>query len=146
VYEEGAEGSLGERSLASVFGRSHSVRILLFLNRQPGAVMTKDVMEALGIRNWSTMTAMLQRLEEARLVTVENVSVGPYKSRAKLWRIEPNFGSKVAKALEEVERLSAEAISPQKPPSNERPGVIDIESAGEKLVTVVQTAVGALKG
>jgi hypothetical protein len=119
---------------------SHSVRVLLFLHRQSGPVMTKDVMEALGISNWATVTGILQRLGEAKLVSVEEVSVGRYKSRAKLWRIEPHFGAKVASALEDVERWST-AASSEKLPSTGRPGIIDIESPGQKLVVIMERAV-----
>jgi hypothetical protein len=119
---------------------SHSVRILMFLHRQSRPVMTKEIMESLGIRNWSTATSILQRLGEARLVSMEEVNVGRYKSRAKFWRIEPHFGVKVAAALENVERWSMEASSGMLP-SSERRGIVDIESPAEKLVMVVQNAI-----
>jgi hypothetical protein len=108
-------------------------------------MMTKDIMEALGIRNWSTVTSVLRRLEHAKLVSVEEVNVGRYKSRAKLWRIEPHFGAKVAAALEDAERLSVEAASNHKLPT-ERPGIVDIESQGQRLVMVMQSVVRMATG
>jgi hypothetical protein len=102
--------------------------------------MTKEIMEGLGIRNWATATSVLQKLGEARLVSMEEVNVGRYRSRAKLWRIEPHFGAKVAAALEDVERWSMEASS-GKLPSSERRGIVDIESPGERLVMVMQSAI-----
>jgi DNA-binding MarR family transcriptional regulator len=131
--------------LQGALGGPHSIRILLFLHREAGPVMTKDIMGALEIRNWSTTTRILRRLEEAKLVTVEEINVGRYKSRGKFWRIEQKFGVKVAAALEEVERLGAEAAS-YKPPMAGRPGMVDIESSGEKLMMIVQHAVQRATG
>jgi len=125
---------------------SQSVRILLFLHRQSGPKMTKDIMEALRIKNWSTATGMLRRLEEAKLVRLEEVSVGRYKSRAKLWRIEPHFGARVAAALEEVQRLSTEAAVFHQLPTTGRPGILDVESSGERLVLIVQNAIRTATG
>jgi DNA-binding transcriptional ArsR family regulator len=132
--------------LQGALGGPDSIQILLFLHREAGPVMTKDIMGALEIRNWSTTTTILRRLEEAKLVTVEEMSVGRYKSRAKFWRVEQKFGVKVAAALEEVERLGAEAASYKPPTAAGRPGMVDIESSGEKLVMMVQHAVQRATG
>jgi DNA-binding PadR family transcriptional regulator len=107
--------------------------------------MTKDIMEALGIRNWATATRILRKLEAARLVTVEEQNVGRYKSKAKFWRIEDS-GAKVATALEEAQRLSEQATSPDKFPIAGRPGIVDIQSQGEKLVVMVQNVVKIASG
>jgi hypothetical protein len=131
--------------LQGVLGGPHRIQILLFLHREAGPVMTKDIMEALEIRNWSTTTKILRGLQEAKLVTVEEMNVGRYRSRAKFWRIEQKFGVKVAAALEEVDRLGAEAASYQ-PPTAGRPGMVDIESSGEKLMMIVQHAVQKATG
>jgi hypothetical protein len=119
--------------------------MLLFLHREAGPVMTKDIMGALEIRNWFITTTILRRLQEAKLVTVEEMNVGRYKSRAKFWRIEQKFGVKVAAALEEVERLGAEAATYKQPVAG-RPGIVDIESSGEKLMMIVQHAVQRATG
>jgi hypothetical protein len=107
--------------------------------------MTKDIMEALGIRNWSTATSMLRKLEVAGLVSMEDAKVGRYRSVEKLWRIEPQFGAKVAAALEEAER-GIEAAARGRYPSAGRPGIIDVESSGERLVIMVENAVKSAIG
>ena len=79
-------------------------------------------------------------------MSVEEVNVGRYRSRAKFWRIEPHFGTKVAAALEDAERLSVEAASARKLLPTERPGIVDIESQGQKLVMVMQSVVRMATG
>ena len=113
------------------------MRVLLFLNRQSKPVMTKEVMDALGISDWATATAILRRLEAARLVSLEEQKVGRYKSRAKFWRIQ-GFGTKIAAALEEAQKWSEEAAN--KVPQSGRVGIVDIESQGEKVAMIVQNA------
>ena len=127
--------------VAGLLEGSQSVRVLLFLHRQTRPTMTKEVMAALHIKNWATAASILSRLEEAKLVRLQEVSVGRYKSKAKLWAIEPHFGAKVAAALEEVERLSTEAAALHKLPTTGRPGILDVESHGEKLVMVIQNVI-----
>jgi DNA-binding MarR family transcriptional regulator len=114
----------------------HSIRILLFLNRQTRPIMTKDIMEALGIRNWTTATSILRKLERANLVSVEELNVGRYKSRARLWRIQ-SFGSKIAAALEDAQKSEKAAFEDNQPAG--RPGIVDIQAQGEKLALLVHT-------
>ncbi len=106
--------------------------------------MTKDVMEALGIRNWSTATKMLRKLERAKLVSVEELNVGRYKSRARLWRIQ-DFGARVATALEEAQQQS-ERAAPQDIQPTGRPGIVDIQTQGEKLSLLVQSVIRKASG
>lgn len=61
------------------------------------------------MRNWSTVSKTLQRLGDANLVARHNVRVGKHASRATMWRLEPEFGSKVAQSLELIERWMDEA-------------------------------------
>lgn len=107
--------------------------------------MTKDVMSGLGISNWSTVTRTLQKLEKARLVSVNEANVGLHKSRAKFWRVEPQFGTKVASALEEAER-NVEEASAHGIRQNGRPAILDIESPTAKLVILVENAVKTAVG
>jgi DNA-binding HxlR family transcriptional regulator len=89
----------------------HSTEVLLFLGRHDGPAITKTIMAAIGVRNWATIASTLRKLEEARLVTHVEARVGKYASRAQMWRLEPNFGVKVAATLEVVERCMIDAAS-----------------------------------
>ncbi len=124
------------------------MEIILFLHRRDRPVATNDIMKALRIKNWATATKTLRMLEEARLVTKEERSVGRYKSKANLWAIEPKFGARIAELLEKANLLSQEALasSYEPPKMAERPGIVDIESAGERLVTILQEAVNVAAG
>ena len=89
----------------------HSTDVLLFLRRHEGPAITKTIMVAIGVRNWATVARTLRKLEEARLVTHVEARIGKYSSRAQMWRLEPNFGARVAATLEDVERCMVDAIS-----------------------------------
>jgi hypothetical protein len=140
-----------------LFEGPHAVKVLLLLNGGRTPVATKDIMNALGIKNWATIAKTLDSLKEARLIALEEKSIGRYKTKTKFWSVEPGVGTKVADLLQEASRLAQEArVTPEKPSKrvDGRPAVIDIESveeklesAEEKLVTVmhyvVNKAVGA---
>jgi DNA-binding HxlR family transcriptional regulator len=89
----------------------HSTDVLLFLRRHDGPAITKTIMIAIEVRNWATVANTLRKLEEARLVIRVEMRIGKYASRAKMWRLEPKFGVKVAQALEDVDRWMTDAIS-----------------------------------
>jgi hypothetical protein len=89
----------------------HSTATLLFLRKHDAPVITKSIMTAIGVRNWATMTNTLRRLEEAKLVTRVETRIGKYASKAQMWRLEPNFGVKVAAGLEDIERWMIDAVS-----------------------------------
>ena len=109
---------------------------------------TNEIMKGLEMKNWATITRRLRRLEEAHLLIVEERAVGRYKSKAKFWSLEPRFGVKVAAMLEEANRWGVEASisSEESPKTSERAAIVDIESAGQKLVMVIQRAVEMAAG
>jgi DNA-binding HxlR family transcriptional regulator len=137
-----------EDFVRDVLGASHSIEVLLFLRRQSAPIATNDIMRAVGVTNWATMTMTLRRLESARMVVLEERNVGRYKSRAKFWTLEPTFGAKVAASLEEANRWGIEAArsSGGGPKVGERPAIVNVEEVGEKLVTVMQEAVRLATG
>jgi hypothetical protein len=67
-------------------------------------------MVAIEVRNWATVSNTLRKLEDAKLVIRVETRIGKYGSRAKMWRLEPNFGVRVAEALEDVDRWMTAAI------------------------------------
>ena len=107
------EGGLVELAdLASeILEARHSSSILVLLREQTDPVPTKDIRTALGIRNWYTVSKTLSALRAARLVTEQDGFIGPYRSRAKFWSLEPMFGARVAEALREAERWVKEATA-----------------------------------
>ena len=79
------------------------------MHRHDGPAITKGIMVAIQVRNWATVANTLHNLEEAGLVIRVETRIGKYGSKAKMWRLEPIYGVKVAEALEDVDRLMAEA-------------------------------------
>ncbi len=126
--------------LFNVLSAAHAPQILLFLHRNREPAPTNRIMNAIGVSNWGTAASSLQKLEEAGLVVMRVGSVGRYKSRARLWALEPNLGVKVAYVLEELSRVGSQhaRTSLEAPKGLERVGIADLELAREKLATVVQ--------
>jgi DNA-binding HxlR family transcriptional regulator len=87
----------------------YSTTILQFLRDSEGPVITKTIMNAIEVRNWATVSNTLAKLEDARLVTHAEKRIGKFGSRAKLWRLDPEFGIEVAEALDGVEKLMERA-------------------------------------
>jgi DNA-binding HxlR family transcriptional regulator len=138
--------------LKEILGAAHGTDILLFLHRNREPRPTNEIMNAVGVSNWATAASSLRRLERAGLVVMKSGTVGRYKSRARLWMLEPNYGAKVATMLEDLARLGSVHAAMAADPSPgeglehlkgpERPAIADVELAREKIVSAVQTVVG----